>query len=110
MSRPPQNEFDRALRVLRSHHEQVVRELAEEIIKNADDFDQPFGNAETILDSYNHRLCAINQAWSNLQHHAFKKKPEGTQALAKNEFRCFGCGGTIKEEDSKCSLCGWTWK
>jgi rRNA maturation endonuclease Nob1 len=30
--------------------------------------------------------------------------------LAKEEFRCFGCGGVIKATDQFCPICGWSWK
>jgi rubrerythrin len=48
--------------------------------------------------------------FSNLSQFEFREKPQGTQPLSKDEFRCFGCGGAIKYEDESCPLCGWSWK
>jgi hypothetical protein len=110
MSRIPQNEFEGAQRILWRYYERVVREMAEDIIKNAEDFEQPFGNADTILEKHYFQLSRIGYTYACLRSLASNEKPKGTQQLAKDEFRCFGCGGVIKHEDIRCTLCGWTWK
>ena len=110
MSRLPENEFQGAQRILWRYFERVVREMAEDIIKHAEDFEQPFGEAENILERHYCRLSRVGCTYAYLRTLASKEKPKGTQALARNEFRCFGCGGVIKEEDNSCRLCGWTWK
>src|SRR5262245_57581324 len=109
MSRLPQNELEGAQRILRRYYERAVRQLAEDIIKNTEDFEQLYGNAESILDKHYCRLSRIGCTYAYLRSLA-SDKPKGTEPLAKSEFRCFGCGGVIKQHDISCQLCGWTWK
>lgn len=37
-------------------------------------------------------------------------KPQVTEPLGLNEFRCFSCEGIIHREDRECKIFGWTWK
>jgi hypothetical protein len=110
MSISPKNEFEGAQRILWRYYERVVREMAEDIIKNTEDFEEPFGDADSILEKHYCRLSRIGCAYAYLRSLASKEKPEGAKPLAKDEFRCFGCGGVIKADDISCKLCGWTWR
>jgi rubrerythrin len=108
----PKNEFDGALAILKTYHRGLVRQLAEEIIERREDFESPgcLGPAENIIDKYAHQLHRLCEVYSNLNKFAFREKPQGAEALAKDEFRCFSCGGVIRQADQSCPLCGWTWK
>jgi hypothetical protein len=110
MSRLPENEFHGALKILRGYYERLMKEMAEDVIKHADDFDGPFGNPDNLIDEHYNRLYRLTSLYCTLRNYAVKEKPKGDAPLGKNEFRCFGCGGVIKQEDDSCNLCGWTWK
>jgi hypothetical protein len=108
----PKNEFDGAQRILKKYYRNLVKQMADEIIEHREDFESPgFGSrADEIVEKYAlqlHRLCPV---FSNLGQFAFREKPNGTEPLGKDEFRCFGCGGVIRREDEMCRICGWSWK
>ena len=107
----PQDEFEGALNIIHRHFKQVMRELAEEVIENKDEFDKGrFGRADAILEKYYGRLYPVCTVYSNLRVMARTKKPQGDRPLKKDQFRCFGCGGVIEANDEECRLCHWTWK
>jgi hypothetical protein len=108
----PKNEFDGAQRILKKYYGELVKQMAEEIIEHGEDFESPgFGShGDEIIEKYAVQLHRLYSVFSNLSAFAFREKPEGKEALSKDEFRCFGCGGVIHREDDKCKLCGWTWK
>ncbi|MGN6386381.1 MAG: hypothetical protein ACTHMT_09095 [Verrucomicrobiota bacterium] len=107
----PQDEYEGALRIVGRHFRVVMRELAEEVIENQEEFDKGrFGNADAILEKYYARLHPICLVHSNLRVMTRAKKPDGDKPLRKDQFRCFSCGGVIEAEDQECKLCHWTWK
>ena len=65
---------------------------------------------DNLIDEHYNRLYRLVCLYCTLRSHAVKEKPKGDAPLAKSEFRCFGCGGVIKQEDDSCRICGWTWK
>ena len=108
---PPKDEFEGALKIVLRHYESVMRELAEEVIENSEEFEKgKFGSADAILDRYYSRLHTICMVYSNLRVMARTEKPKGDRPLGKDHFRCFGCGGVIEKQDERCRLCGWTWR
>jgi hypothetical protein len=108
----PENEFDGAQRILKKYYHALMKRMAEEIIEHKDDFESTgFGNqADEIVEKYALQLQRLCPVFSNLNQFAFREKPRGTEALGKDDFRCFGCGGVIRRGDDRCRLCGWTWK
>lgn len=108
----PQNEFDGAQRILKKYYRELMKQMAEEIIGHREDFESPgFGSqAQDIIEKYAlklHRLCPV---FTNLNQFAFRDLPEGKHPIGKDEFRCFKCGGVIRQGDGACQLCGWSWK
>ena len=108
----PQDEFDGAQRILKKYCGELVKQMAQEIIAHKEDFESPgFGNeADEIIEKYAIKLNRVCPVFSNLSWFAFREKPNGTEPLGKDEFRCFGCGSVIRREDESCRVCGWTWK
>jgi hypothetical protein len=107
----PKNEFDGAHRILKEYYRALVRQMAEEIIQQGDDFRLPlFGKSDELIDNYSCRLSRLSTVYSHLTRFVSSEKPKGTEPLSKDEFRCFNCGGVIRLEDFECNLCGWTWK
>lgn len=108
----PENEFDGAQQILKRYYRGLVKQLAEEIIQHREDFESPgFGSsAEEIIEKYAIKLNRLCPVFENLNQFAFREKPEGEEPLAKDEFRCFRCGGVIRRQDQYCALCHWTWK
>jgi hypothetical protein len=106
----PGNEFAGAQKILWHYYERVVNDLASDIIRHADEFEKSTARADEILEKHYCRLSRIGCSYAYLRSFASKDKPTGTQPLSKDEFRCFGCGGIIKQEESSCKLCGWTWR
>jgi len=104
----PKDEFDGASRIIKDYYRALIRQMAEEIIRKSDYFMMPsLGRADEIIDNYSCRLSRLSTVYSHLARFATS---EGAVPLGENEFRCFGCGGLIQEKDTKCNLCGWTWK
>ena len=90
---PPQDEFEGALKIVRGHFHQIMRELAEEVIENKEEFEKGrFGRADAILEKHYSRLYPLCSVFANLRVMARTKKPQGDQSLKKDQFRCFGCG------------------
>jgi len=88
-----------------------MEETAEDIIRNQEEFEKgAFGNADDIIEKHHCRIARLAGIYANIRIHSSKEKPRGTQPLGKSEFRCFGCGHVIGEQEDKCSLCGWTWR
>ena len=108
----PQNQFDTAHQVLKKHYKDLVEQMAEEIIEHREDFESPgFGSqAEDIIDKYSRKLYSVGITFCNLSQFVSREKPQGKEALTKDEFRCFGCGSVIRREDQVCRVCGWSWK
>ncbi len=108
---PPKNEFEGAQIILRRYYQQLVRGIAEDIIQHKDQFEEgAFTGADELLERHARRLGHLCEVYSNLTRQSGNEKPVGTETLAKNEFRCFGCGGVIRSADECCRLCSWTWK
>lgn len=107
----PKNEFDGARLILSRYYRGLMRQLAGEIITRREDFESPgfCGQAENIIEKYARQLRQLGRVYSKLDEFA-RAKPEGTEVLAKDEFRCFNCGCVIRQADQSCPLCGWTWK
>lgn len=85
--------------------------MVHEIIIHRDDFDG--GNthtAEEILAKHAARLNNLTTVYREVERYKSQELPQGTQALGKDEFRCFSCGYVICRTDDKCKLCGWSWK
>ncbi len=107
----PKNEFDGACQILKEYHQQMVQQMAEEIIRKGDYFTYlPLGDADDLIERYSYRFSRLSTVYTNLARFVSSEKPRGQQPLGKDEFRCFGCGGVIRLEDIECVLCGWTWK
>src|SRR5437879_3184869 len=108
MSTPRMN---RAMNVLRTYYRKLAEDIAQDVIDHEADFSSPgFGEAENLMERQSRRLCDLSQVFHHLSRYAPSKKPVGKEPLAKNEFRCFGCGGVVREKDEACTTCGWTWK
>jgi len=111
MHTAPQNEFEGADQILRRYYKHLVKEIAEDIIQHREDFEGGgFTGVDELIEKHSDRLCRLNQVHWHVHRFAQPKKPVGTEPLAKNEFRCFGCGGVIRAEEERCRLCGWTWR
>ncbi len=107
----PKREFHEALRILNRYYDEVAKQMADEIIEHAEDFESPgVGQAEAVVEKYALRLRELGCVYSILRWAAFRKKPEASEPIGKNEFRCFGCGAVIHSDDQACPVCGWTWK
>ena len=99
------------MRILREYYRKLAVDIAQDIIDHEDDFGSVgFSDADTILEKHSRRLCDLSHVFHHLSRYEPVKKPEGKEPLGKNEFRCFGCGGVIREKDEQCPSCGWTWK
>jgi len=110
MSPLPENEFDGARGILWRYYDRLLKHAAEDIIQNKEEFEEgAFGNPENIIDNHYRRLSRISCLCSCFRSRS-ADKPKGDAPLSKEEFRCFGCGGVIRQEEASCSLCGWTWK
>ena len=102
--------IQRAANILRNYYRKLAEEISQDVLDHADDFDtSAFGETDTLLERHSRRLCDLSQVFAHLQRFVPKKKPEGKEPLGKGEFRCFGCGGVIKEHDEACGSCGWSW-
>ena len=110
MDTPPKNLTD-AVKVLNDYFGVLSQRIAEEITQHKQDF-TPTGTdqAEVILDKYAKQVQRLNTVYGMLRGEAYPGRPEGLEPLAKDEFRCFGCGGVIKPTDQFCPVCGWSWK
>jgi hypothetical protein len=106
----PKNEYAGAQSILWRYYERVVNDLASDIIRHSKEFETSDGRADDILDPHYKKLHRIGCSYAYLRSFATLEKPVGTQPLSKEEFRCFGCGGVIKQQDIRCELCGWTWR
>jgi rubrerythrin len=100
-----------AMTVLNSYYSVLAKEMADEIIAHKADFESAgLGQAESIVERYAKHAQRVNVLYGILRYESAYTKPEGREPLARNEFRCFGCGEVIKEDDTACPLCGWTWR
>lgn len=108
----PENEYQKALIVLNNHYTVLTNQMAAEIVEHREDFEAPgFGSqAEEIIEKHARRIQQLGSVYSILRWKAYRKKPVGKEALKKDEFRCFGCGGVILSSEGACTICGWTWK
>lgn len=107
----PQRKFERALRLVGRHYKTVMDELAEEVIEQEEEFGKGrFGRADEIIEKYYHRLQPICTVYTNLRNVGGAENPKGEEALSKEQFRCFGCGGVIEANEQECRKCRWTWK
>jgi len=107
----PKNEIREALTVLNDYYTGFAKQAADEIIARKADFKNAgLGQAEDIIEKYAKQANRVNIIYGILRYEAGYNKPVGREPLARDEFRCFGCGEVIKEEDKACPLCGWTWK
>jgi hypothetical protein len=111
MSSLSSHEFEKARKILWRYYDTIMEQAAEDIVKNAEEFEKgTFGNADDIIDKHHCRIARLAGVYANLRGYASREKPKSTQPLGRDEFRCFGCGHVIKREDDKCVLCGWTWR
>ena len=111
MERIPDNEFDGAQKVLRKYHRSLVQRAASEIISNKDEFESANSyQVDEIIEKYAMKLHHLGQVFCSVNQFVHKEKPKGSEPLGKDEFRCFGCGGVIRQQDEKCKTCGWTWQ
>jgi ATP-dependent Clp protease ATP-binding subunit ClpA len=62
------------------------------------------------VDADKTRLEILKELEPNFNQFASQEKPQGTEPLGKDDFRCFGCGGVIHREDQTCPKCGWSWR
>jgi hypothetical protein len=108
----PKSEFDEAQRVLKKYYNELVKQMAEEIIQHREDFEsQGFGSqADDIVEKYAQQLHKLSTVFYNLSQFSFREKPNGKVPLSKDEFRCFSCGSVIRRIDEFCQVCRWTWK
>jgi hypothetical protein len=107
----PRKEFRDAVGVLNRYYNDLAGQMAEEIIEHAEDFDLPgIGQADSVIEKYARRLYELGAVYGFLRWAAFRQKPQGKEPLARDEFRCFGCGAVIRKDDQACQACGWTWR
>ena len=107
----PQNPINEALTVLNDYYRVFAKQIADQIIAHKADFESPeLGQAEGLVERYAKHAQRVNALYGILRYEAGFNKPEGREPLARNEFRCFGCGEVIQPEDTACKLCGWTWR
>ena len=110
METPPKKLTD-AVKVLNDYFRVLSERIAEEITQNKHEFASTAdGQAEALLDKFAKQVQRLNTVYRMLQGEAYNTRPEGLEPLAKEEFRCFGCGGVIKATDQFCPICGWSWK
>jgi len=108
---PSTPRMNRAMHILRGYYRKLAEDIAQDVIDHESEFDSAsFTEADNILERHSRRLCDLSQVFHHLARYVPQKKPEGKEPLAKSEFRCFGCGGVIREQDEACANCGWTWK
>ena len=107
----PKKEFHDALRILSRYYDELAKQMADEIIQHAEEFESPgIGQAESVIEKYALRLRELGSVYSILRWAAFRQKPQAKEPLGKGEFRCFGCGAVIHTEDQACQICGWSWR
>ena len=107
----PKKEFHEALQVLNGYYNALAKQMADEIVQHAEDFESPgLGQAEAVIEKYAARLGELGSVYSFLRWSACREKPEAKVPLSKDEFRCFGCGAVIGSEDWACQVCGWSWR
>ena len=107
----PKIEIREALKVINSYYGVLAKEIAGEVIAHKADFESAgLGQAESIVEKYAKLGNRVNIIYGILRYESAYTKPEGREPLARNEFRCFGCGEVINENDTACPLCGWTWR
>ncbi len=110
METPPKNLKD-AVKVLSDYFGVLSQRMADEILEHKQEFTSSgTGQAEAILDKYARQVQRLTTVYGLLRGEAYPYRPDGAEPLARDEFRCFGCGGVIKQEDTFCRVCGWSWK
>lgn len=106
----PKKEYQDALVVLNQYYARLVPALAEDILARKEEFDE-FGVAEQIVKKYAPKFRELNAVYTPLRWAAMRKaKPYANERLREDQFRCFGCGGIINQDEQYCRVCGWTWK
>jgi hypothetical protein len=108
----PENEYQKALRVLNEHYTALADQMAQDILEHKEDFESPGfgGDAENIVEKYARRIQQLGSVYSILRWKAHREKPDGKVPLGRYDFRCFGCGGVIQSTEDYCHVCGWTWR
>ena len=107
----PKNQIRDALKLVNEYYRVLAEQVAAEIIAHKADFQSAeLGQAESIVERYAKHAQRVNVLYGILRYEATYAKPEGREPLARDEFRCFGCGEAIKAEDGACKICGWTWR
>ena len=108
----PKAELRQALTVLNNYYGGLARQIADEIIEHKEDFEaKVFGDADSIIEKYAMQVQQLGAVYGLLRWEALLgEKPQGREPLAKDEFRCFGCGEVIQPNEVACPLCGWTWR
>jgi rubrerythrin len=107
----PKNEIHEAMKMLNEYYRVFAKQIAAEIITHKADFESPeLGQAEGLVERYAKHAQRVNALYGILSYESGFNKPAGKEPLARDEFRCFGCGEVIKESDAACPLCGWAWR
>jgi hypothetical protein len=108
----PDNEYQKALRVLNDYYTVLAKQMAEDIVEHKEDFESPGfgGKADDIIEKYARHIQQLGSVYSILRWKGYKEKPQGKMPLGKYDFRCFGCGGVIHSNEDACQICGWTWR
>jgi rubrerythrin len=105
------NTIREATTILNNYYSVLAKEMADEIIAHKADFESAgLGQNESIIEKYAKHASHVSVIYGFLRFEAKYTRPEGREPLARNEFRCFGCGEVIKDTDTACPLCGWSWR
>lgn len=105
-----ESEFEEARGILWQYYSRLMREIAENVIANQELFDSDKKQADDLLEMHYHKLNHASTVLGHLASFTKCEKPPALEPLAAGEFRCFGCGKRISNDEEKCSQCGWTWK
>jgi hypothetical protein len=100
MSSLSKEEFETARKILYRYYDTLMEQVAEDIIRHSDEFEKgSFGNADDIIERHHCRISRLAGVYANLRGYAEREKPKGTKPLGKEEFRCFGCGHVIGQQE-----------
>jgi hypothetical protein len=83
----PSKELHDALGILNRYSDALVKQMADEIIEHAEDFESPgIGQAEPVLEKYALRLHELGRVYSFLRWAAARQNPQAKAPLDKPEF------------------------
>jgi hypothetical protein len=109
----PQSNIREALKVLNAYYAVIAKQIADDVMEHKEDFrEEAFGQADRLMEKYARQINELGVVYGVLRWQAWmdEEKPAGREPLARDEFRCFGCGEVIEAKDAACKLCGWTWR